>query len=663
MNRYGFLRLTAASIRTSLANPAANADEILRVLSQVPDSDVVLFPEAAVTGYTCADLFGQTALLDAAAEATLRISRSPESRDKLVVVGVPVRVGNSLYNSAAVLFHGSILGIVPKQFIPNYKEFYEARWFSSANGSEPAEIEFAGERVPFGLDLLFQAGDAVVGIEICEDLWMPVPPSSLQSVAGANVQLNLSASNEIIGKSRYRTDLVVGQSGRCIAAYAYASSGPTESTTDLVFGGHCLVAENGVLLRESSRVGDGTPIRRESSFITADVDIERLQNDRRSTTSFDDNVRHLPGPYRTIPFTLRRDMEGLLRTVSGTPFVPQENEELHRRCAEIFGIQCAALARRVEQLPPQTALNIGVSGGLDSTLSLLVAVRMCDMLGQPRERIHALTMPGFGTTERTRTNALDLMSHLGVSQESIDIRPLCLDAFRTLGHQPLGVDPQGKSVADFQRELGEVPHDRGGDLVFENVQARLRTFLLMSRGFVIGTADLSELALGWSTYNGDHMSMYNPNASIPKTLVRFLVRYVALHELEGEARETLLSIVGTPISPELLPPSAAGDILQSTEDTLGPYELHDFFLFNVVRNGFSPEKILFLSKHAEFTEPHAREDVERALQIFYRRFFANQFKRSCLPDGPKVGTVSLSPRGDWRMPSDADPTLWLQAGQ
>jgi NAD+ synthase (glutamine-hydrolysing) len=489
---------------------------------------------------------------------------------------------------------------------------------------------------------------------------MPIPPSSVQSIAGANILLNLSASNETIGKSAYRTDLVVGQSGRCIAAYAYASSGPTESTTDLVFGGHCLIAENGKLLEESPRVGDGGPIHRGSYFITQDVDVEKLQADRRSTTSFDDCLKYL-SPFRTVDFSLSEEMAGLRRVVVGTPFVPVEGPELHRRCAEIFGIQCAGLAKRIEQLPPGTPLNIGISGGLDSTLSLLVAVKTCDILGVDRRRVRGLTMPGFGTTQRTKTNALALMDHLGISSETIDISGLALQTFREMHYAPFGIDCRELDVEAFRAALARVPAEARQDLTFENVQARLRTFLLMSKGFVVGTGDLSELALGWCTYNGDHMSMYNPNCSIPKTLVKFLVHYAATDEFpEGPTRDTLLSIVGTTISPELLPISAAGEIEQSTEATLGPYELHDFILYNVVRCGYSPEKILFLGEYARFTQPYTGDQVERALRTFYRRFFSQQFKRSCMPDGPKVGTVSLSPRGDWRMPSDADPSTWLR---
>jgi NAD+ synthase (glutamine-hydrolysing) len=659
MNTFGFVRLTAASPKTAVANPAANAAEIRRVLDQVADSDIVVFPELCVTGYTCADLFGQQKLLDSAVEQTLQLAAATRGRGQLVVVGLPVAVDNGLYNCAAALFDGQILGIVPKQFLPNYKEFYESRWFTAARGHERTEIDFGGKKTPFGIDLLFDAGPAVVGIEICEDLWVPTPPSSFQALAGANVLLNLSASNETIGKNKYRSSLVVGQSGRCIAAYAFASSGPTESTTDLVFGGHCLIAENGVLLVESSRVGDGASIRRESYWITADVDVEHMQNDRRTVVNFDECASTVPRTYRPIAFALRAEMDGLQRTVAGRPFVSAEGAELERRCAEIFGVQCAALAKRIEQLPADVPLNIGISGGLDSTLALLVAVKMCDMVGEPHRRIHGLTMPGFGTTERTRSNALALMDHLDVSRDLIDIRPLCVDTFRAIGYRPFGIDPSGTNVEEFQRLLSRIPPEKCHDLVFENVQARLRTLLLMSRGFVIGTGDLSELALGWSTYNADHMSMYNPNCSIPKTLVRFLVRHVAEREFDGAARQTLLSIVESVISPELLPLGADGQSLQSTEESLGRYELHDFFLYHCVRNGFSPEKILFLSQFASFESAVSPAEIEKTLRTFYRRFFANQFKRSCVPDGPKVGSVSLSPRGDWRMPSDADPSLWL----
>ncbi len=574
--------------------------------------------------------------------------------------GLPVAADNRLFNCAVALDNGRILGMVPKQYLPNYKEFYEQRWFHAADGTEPREVEVAGQPVPFGTDLIFRAdGGVLVGIEICEDLWMPIPPSSFQSIAGANLLLNLSASNETIGKSAYRTDLVVGQSGRCMAAYAYSSAGPTESTTDLVFSGHCLIAENGRLLCESERVGDGAPIHRGSYFITQDVDIQKLQFDRRSTTSFQSNGRHMltiPGhPVRPAP-----EMSGLKRMVMARPFVPSEGAELQRRCAEIFGIQCAGLAKRIEQLPEKTPLNIGISGGLDSTLSLLVTVKTCDMLGINHQRIHGTTMPGFGTTSKTRSNAMALMEHLGISSQTIDICGLALQTFQEMEYAPFGIDCRSMNVPRFKEALAKVPREKRHDLTFENVQARLRTFLLMSQGFVVGTGDLSELALGWCTYNGDHMSMYNPNCSIPKTLVKFLVQYVALYEFEeGPARDTLLSIFGTTISPELLPTSEAGEIEQSTEETIGPYELHDFIFFHAIRCGYAPAKILYLSQFAEFSQPYPKELIATTMRTFFSRFFRQQFKRSCLPDGPKVGTVSLSPRGDWRMPSDADPAVWL----
>jgi NAD+ synthase (glutamine-hydrolysing) len=669
MNQHGFVRITCVSPRTTVANPGANAAEIIRTLEYASDSDVVLYLELCVTGYTCADLFGQSTLIDAGIAATLQIARATAGKPQLVVVGGPVPARNSLFNCAVVIHDGAIRGIVPKQYLPNYKEFYESRWFSPAAGSEPGEVELGGQCVPFGTDLLFEAacpagvpghGRIVVGIEICEDLWVPIPPSALQGIAGATILLNLSASNETIGKSRYRTDLVVGQSGRTISAYALAGSGPSESTTDVVFGGHCLIAENGRLLAESPRVGDGKTVRRDSYWITQDVDVAKLLADRRVMTTFDDGSSYVR-PFRVVSFSLAETMDGLKRNVPGTPFVPAEGPELHSRCAEIFAIQRAGLAKRIEQLPAHTPLNIGVSGGLDSTLALLVAVTTCDTLGLDRRQIHGLTMPGFGTTQRTRTNALALMEHLGVSAETIDISALALQAFQEMGHAPFGIDCRDHSVDSFKAALARVPREACDDLTFENVQARLRTFLLMSKGFVVGTGDLSELALGWSTYNADHMSMYNPNCSIPKTLVQFLVRYVALHQFpEGAVRQTLLSIVETTISPELLPASAQGEIAQATEATLGPYEIHDFILYHAVRCGYSPGKILFLSQFATFTQRYPRAVFERTMRTFYSRFFRQQYKRSCIPDGPKVGTVSLSPRGDWRMPSDADVAAWLE---
>lgn len=669
MNQYGFVRITCVSPRTSVADPAANAREAIGLVERLPDSDIVLFPELSLTGYTCGDLFGQDALLEGAIDAITAVAQATVGRPGMVVVGAPIALGNSLYNCAIALGGGEILGVAPKQHMPNYKEFYELRWFRPATGDEPAEITLAGRAVPFGVDLLLEArgakgsrfaSDLVVGIEICEDLWVPIPPSTFQAIGGATVLLNPSASNETIGKSSYRADLVVGQSGRCIAAYAMAGAGPTESTTDLVFGGHCLIAENGRLLGESARVGDGGPLTRDARILTRDIDAAKLRFDRRTMTSFADSTA-LGRPFRRVLFEVSEDHRGLERLVPAAPFVPAEGPELDRRCAEVFGIQCAGLAKRIEQLPAATPLFLGVSGGLDSTLALLVAVATRDAMGLAQDSVRGLTMPGFGTTERTRSNALALMEQLAVPAETIDIRPLALESFRQLNHPPFGLDCRGHSLESFTAALARLPREARNDLVFENVQARLRTFLLMSRGFVIGTGDLSELALGWSTYNADHMSMYNPNCSIPKTLVRFLVRYVALRQFsQGPARRTLLSIAETTISPELLPTSTTGEIEQSTEDAIGPYELHDFFLYHAIRCGYPPRKILFLSEHAVFSRPYSREVAIATLRTFYTRFFRQQYKRSCVPDGPKVGTVSLSPRGDWRMPSDAEATAWLR---
>lgn len=660
MNRFGFVRVSSVCPSTAIADPEANAGAIIAALDVLRESDIVVFPELALTGYTCGDLFGQPALLDAALRGLERIAAATAGRPGLVAVGLPLGVESSLYNGAAVLHDGGILGIVPKQFLPNYKEFYEARWFRAGDGREPDHVTIGNQRVPFGIDLLFEGpAGVVVGVEICEDLWVQVPPSAIQALAGATILLNLSASNETIGKREYRSNLVLSQSGRCVAAYAFASCGPSESTTDLVFGGHLMIAENGRMLADSRRVGaPGTPFRAEGS-ITADVDVEKLLSDRRVTSSFDDDTRHRRA-FRRIAFGLASTMPGLQRFVPGAPFVPAEDAELHHRCAEIFGIQCAGLAKRLGRLPADATLHIGISGGLDSTLGLLVAVKTCDLLGHDRKRVHGLTMPGFGTTRRTLANALALMEQLGISADTIDIRALALQSFKELKHRPFGIDTAELDVPGFMAALARVPNEHLNDLVFENVQARLRTFLLMSRGFVVGTGDLSELALGWCTYNGDHMSMYNPNCSIPKTLVRFLVRYAAENEFsDSEVRATLLSIAATLISPELLPASATGEIEQSTEATLGPYELHDFFLYHMIRCGYPPAKLLFLASHARFSRSYSPAVIEQTLRVFCQRFFSQQFKRSCVPDGPKVGSVSLSPRGDWRMPSDADAAAWL----
>jgi NAD+ synthase (glutamine-hydrolysing) len=661
MLNHGLLRLAAISPEVRVADPPANARQIIAAVEESGPCHLAVLPELCLTGYTAADLFGQQRLLDAAVHALQRLVEWSAAGGPAIVVGMPLAVRGRLYNTAVVVSGGGIAGAVPKQALPTYAEFYEQRWFCPADGSEPPQCELLGQAVPFGIDLLFTCGPCVLGVEICEDLWIPSPPSSFLALAGANVLVNLSASTETIGKAPWRESLVRVQAGRCLAAYAYASAGPTESTTDVVYGAHCLIAEAGTLLSESRRVGDGGPHWSGATRAVADVDLERLEHDRRTTGTFAIGQRWLPRRYRSIAFQLpQAPLPGVpLRPISGAPFVPQVDRDLHVRCAEVFDIQSHALLKRIRRLPAESPLQIGVSGGLDSTLALLVAARTCDAGGWPRSRIVGTTMPGFGTTNQTLTQARELMARLDVTAREIDIRELSLRAFMALEHRPLGVDLIGLDVEQLQHALVERGDQSGGDLILENVQARIRTFLLMNSGFVLGTGDMSEQALGWSTYNGDHMSMYNVNAGVPKTLVKFLVRYAADYQFVGELRGLLHRIADTMISPELLPPSASGQIQQATEDALGPYELHDFFLYHVVRFGFGPRKVLLLAEHARFSTDYLPAELRRHLTTFYRRFFANQFKRSCVPDGPKVGSVSLSPRSDWRMPSDAEVTVWL----
>jgi NAD+ synthase (glutamine-hydrolysing) len=666
MNPFGFLRVAAATTLVRVADCAFNVQHILALMRRAESErvNILVFPELAITGSTCADLFHQPVLQRGAVQALEQLTKdSAAVFSGLAVVGLPYVVDDLLFNCAAVLHRGRVLGMVPKSFLPTYKEFYEARWFAPAVKARRRDIDIAGQKVAFGTERLFAAEDVeglIVGVEICEDLWVPAPPSSAQALAGATVLVNLSASNETIGKANYRRQLVLGQSGRCLAAYVYASCGVGESTTDLVFGGHCLIAENGNLLAESRR------FLREDALLIADVDLDRLRADRLRTNSFLD--AHLyPGhdrPFARSTFALSDGTEPTLaadlrRSIEAHPFVPQGQEQLRERCEEIFHIQVAGLAKRLEHIGVPPAV-LGISGGLDSTLALLVACKTMDVLGAPRQRLLAFTLPGFGTSNRTRDNARALMDQLGVTAREIDIRPLCLEQMRALGHRPFGIDLTGLTVEDLTEKLRRLRTEERHDLVFENVQARMRTSLLMNGGFVIGTGDVSEAALGWSTYNGDQMSMYNPNSSVPKTLVKFLVDWAARNEFEGEARRTLLDIVDTLISPELLPLGADGQPAQATEGTVGPYEVHDFFLFHFLRYGAPPEKILYLAERACFARSYTPQELRGWLLVFLRRFFANQFKRSCVPDGPKVGTISLSPRGDWRMPSDAQAALWLR---
>lgn len=634
---YGFVKVAAAVPLVQVADCFYNIEKIEGLMRQASEKGVqiIAFPELSVTGYTCLDLFAQQTLLNGAEAALLQLVSNTADLDILTIVGVPLRTENRLINAAVVFQKGAIRGVVPKTYLPNYKEFQEQRWFTSATELRESTISIGKEEYPMGSHLLFRSGRLTAGIEICEDLWVPVPPSSLLAMEGANIIFNLSASNELIGKHAYLRSLICQQSARCMAGYVYASSGFGESSTDLVFAGNGIIAENGNLLAESPR------FTMEEQLVISEIDIETLQNDRQVNTSFMYGTSGLPKEKaQVVDFQVRiPDGFSLTRPVDPHPFTPS-GEALKERCEEIFHIQVAGLAKRLVHAHAQTAV-VGISGGLDSTLALLVTVMTFDALKMPRGQIIGITMPGFGTTDRTYTNACDLIRSLGVTLKEIPIKEACLQHFRDIDHDP--------SVHD---------------VTYENSQARERTQLLMDvanqkNGLVIGTGDLSELALGWATYNGDHMSMYGVNGSIPKTLVKYLVEWVANHKVDDASRLTLLDIVDTPISPELIPADENGNIKQKTEDLVGPYELHDFFLYHFLRFGSYPSKIYFLAQKA-FAGIYDNATVKKWLYTFFRRFFQQQFKRSCLPDGPKVGSVSLSPRGDWRMPSDAVSRLWLE---
>ncbi len=680
MNRqFGLVRVTAAVPKVSVADPAANTAEMLTMLDGLPDSDIVVFPELSISSYCCGQLFHQQALLDETEVQLQRLANDAPNKKQLIIVGAPLRSGTALYNSSVVINNGKIIGATPKQFVPNYNEFYESRYFASGDVSTASTVRIGENDIPFSTQLLFTHGgghgqpELVVYTEICEAIWMPIPPSSLAAIAGANVLCNISASPETIGKAEYRRNLVTGQSGRCIAAYAYSSCGPTESTADLVYGGHAIIAQGGHLLSESSRVGDSQTTKRDSYAITSDVDIEMLQTERRNTTTFIDSERYLGDrKFRRVSFDLTTGNSDLIQTVNAMPFVPSNPDTLAARCTEVFGIQTASLAKRLECLGDDPKMVIGISGGLDSTLALLVATKTCDLMGIPRRNIRGVTMPGFGTTSHTLNNAHDLMKHLDVEVSEIDIRKASLQEFydlaRATGYQPFGeidlLSNQNNNLGidDFMQLVSAIPESEQHDLVFENVQARRRTELLMNMGFVLGTGDMSELWLGWCTYNADHQSMYNVNCSIPKTLVKFLVEYVAVNQFDGEVQDTLLSIANTKISPELLPVSESTQEAQSTEDTVGPYELHDFFMFNIARYGFSPKKVLFLADQAEgWSKDYSTDELKKWLKVNIKRAFSQQYKRDDVPNGPKVGSLSLSPRGDWRMPSDASAAAWLDS--
>jgi len=622
----GFIRVAAAIPEIRVADCAFNVARIADLVRKGEEEkvQVICFPELSVTGYTCADLFQQQQLLLNAQKALNELQLLTFSTTAVIIVGMPVRVQSNLYNTAVVLQGGHILGIVPKTHLPNNNEFYEKRWFTSGGLVDKQTISIAGEQIPFGTDLLFTDGSFTFGIEICEDLWVPIPPSSQQALHGAEIIFNLSATNELIGKHQYLRQLIEQQSARCNAGYVYSSAGAGESTTDVVYAGNGLIAENGKIISASDRFSF------EPQLIVNDIDIERLQAERiRNTNYANDASTRI---YRTIQLEDAHFIQfDLKRTFEKHPFVPPVTNR-DESCHEIFSIQVGGLAKRWLHTHSETVV-IGISGGLDSTLALLVCVKTADKLGIDRKKIIGITMPGFGTTDRTYTNAINLMKSLGITMLEISIKEACLLHFKDINHNP---------------DLHNV--------VYENTQARERTQILMDianqkQGIVIGTGDLSEMALGWSTYNGDHMSMYGVNSGVPKTLVRYLVDWAA-HQLDSTSEEILRDILDTPVSPELLPADGNGDIAQKTENIVGPYELHDFFLYYMVRFGFSPAKILFLAKNA-FSDCYPDEVIEKWLKTFIHRFFAQQFKRSCIPDGPKVGSINLSPRGDWRMPSDA----------
>jgi len=622
----GFVRVAAAIPELRVADCAFNVAQMADLVRQgeTEKVQVICFPELSITAYTCADLFLQQQLLTDAEKALSELQLVTFSTTALIIVGMPIRVQNQLFNTAVVLQGGHILGVVPKINLPNQNEFYEKRWFTSGANANSLTIFLSGEQVPFGTDLLFSDGKFSFGIELCEDLWVPIPPSTQQALHGADIIFNLSATNELIGKHQYLRQLIEQQSARCIAGYVYSSSGAGESTTDVVFAGNGLIAENGKMLANAERFSF------QPQLIVSDIDIERLQADRMRNNNFANDKS--PQTYRTIRIEDARHTHfDLKRTFDKHPFVPPLTNR-DESCHEIFSIQVGGLAKRWQHTQTENII-VGISGGLDSTLALLVCVKTADKLGFDRKRIIGITMPGFGTTDRTYNNAINLMKSLGITMLEISIKDACVQHFKDINHDP-----------------------KQHDVTYENTQARERTQILMDiankhNGLVIGTGDLSELALGWATYNGDHMSMYGVNTGVPKTLVRYLVDSAA-HQLDSASEEILRDVLNTPVSPELLPADENGDIAQKTEDIVGPYELHDFFLYYFVRFGFSSAKILFLAKNA-FAETYPDEVLEKWLKIFLKRFFAQQFKRSCMPDGPKVGSINLSPRGDWRMPSDA----------
>ncbi len=637
MKNFGFVKVASAIPNVKIADTKFNSEHIFSLITKAVSQkvNIVLFPELSLSAYTCADLFFQSSLTEASLDSLLLLVSKTANLNIISIVGLPFVYNDRLYNVAAVFSKGRILGFVPKAFIPNYNEFYEKRWFSS--GLEiPSNsfVDIAGQKVPFGTNILFGSDNCNFAVEVCEDVWLPQSPSYSHALNGAQIIFNLSASNEVVGKDAYRHQLVSMQSAKCLAAYIYAGAGFGESSTDLIFSGTALLYENGSLLAQSLRFS------LEEQLIVADVDIQRLQVDRlRNSAFYNTNSCSSSQNYVKVSCPVLPDSEdsSIIRTENPLPFVPAKN--LEDRCDEIFNMQVWGLATRLQRTGIKKAV-VGISGGLDSTLALLVIVRTFDKLNLSRKDIIGLTMPGFGTTNRTHNNSIALMESLGITSREISIKKACEQHFKDIDYDP--------------SKLG---------VTFENTQARERTQILMDvanreGGLVVGTGDLSELALGWATYNADQMSMYGVNAGVPKTLVRSLVRWAAVAKFDEVSRKILLDVIDTPVSPELLPADENGNIAQKTEDLVGPYELHDFFLYHMLRFGFSPSKIFFMASRS-FEGRFSKEIILKWMKVFYKRFFQQQFKRSCMPDGPKVGSINLSPRGDWRMPSDASSSLWL----
>lgn len=628
---YGFFRVASASLKLKVADPEYNASEIKKVIDEALTEQVRLLvtPELSVTGYTCADLFFTRSLLDASSRAVKDLAQYTRDKNIFVVVGAPLEYQGKLYNCAFVLRSGEVVKIIPKQNLANYNEFYEKRWFATMD-DEVYFTEYECYMNPNSLVCLDEKNKIMLGIELCEDLWVPNPPSSNHCLEGANIIANLSASDEYVSKAEYRRSLVANQSARCICSYVYAGASVHESTTDLVFSGATMVAENGAILAEGERFS------RESVITIADIDIEKLNTLRQKNMSFESNYTDYGITFEYCVQNENNDLK--YRFVDPHPFVPADDEKRRERCKEIFAIQASGLAKRIEHVGSKGVV-VGISGGLDSTLALLVSVEAMKLLGRDNSDILGITMPGFGTTDRTHDNAVELMKSLGVESKEISIKDACI------------------------QHMKDIEHDESiKDITYENTQARERTQILFDMAnkhgkLLVGTGDLSELAMGWCTYNGDHMSMYGVNASVPKTLVRYLVEYVA-DISDKKTASILYDILDTPVSPELLPPDENGKIAQKTEENIGPYELHDFFLYNFVRFGFTKEKLAVLALKA-FDGRYCENEINHWLEVFMKRFFISQFKRSCIPDSPKVGSVSLSPRGDWRMPSDASFNIFI----